>query len=209
MVDEPNETGLGPDGMVPPWPFAPTWNQQPMPPCRLCGAAFAAHLDGWCPQPAQPWAAGFQGTVPTYAYWAPALGGPPPALPMAGPRPPRNHWLRRYPLLMTAIMLIVALLSFGIVHEVSHVNAQHSGNGRACSAYWNVTKATNASDVAAEVAGWRNLQVLAPRIGDPTLAAAVQAFEQDLYYADFTDAQIASADIAAACTALGFGNPGS
>ena len=208
MVDEPNETGPAPDGIVPPWSSAPTWNQQPMPPCRLCGAAFAAHLDGWCPQPVPPWGAGFQG-APPYAYWAAPLGSPPYAPAIAGRRPHRNGRLRRTSLLTGAIMLIVALLSFGIVHQVSHVMAQHSGNGRACAAYGNVVKATNASDTTAEIAAWQRLRVLAPRIGDPTLAAAVQAFDLDLYYADYADAQIASAAIGAACTSLGFGHPGS
>lgn len=44
-----------PDGMAPgdfgrPRGPAPTSNQQPMPPCTRCGAPFAAHASGVCPQ---------------------------------------------------------------------------------------------------------------------------------------------------------------
>ena len=214
MGGQPNDTGFGPDGMVPPWQ-SPPWNQQSMPPCSLCGAAFDAHLGGVCPQTspttesatAPQWGAGFQDTG-QYASWAPPVGGSPFVPQAAGPRPAWDYWPRRHPWLTGAIMLLVVLLSVGTAREVSHVVAQNSGNGRACSVYWNTTAAANAFNIEAELAGWQTLQADAPRITDPTLSAAVQAFDTDLFYSDLFDAETASNAIGVACTALGFGNPG-
>ena len=198
MVDEPNETSPGADGGVPRWAPGPAWDSQPMPPCKLCGAAFAAHVDGTCPQ--------------TWAYWAPPQGGPP-FLP-ATVRPQRrwDDWLRRYPLLVPAILLIALLAGLGVrigtVHEVSHqAAAPVNGNATACSYYWGITSATATTDILAQAGGWQALLDAAPGITDPALAQAVQAFDQDLYYADYADAVTGSIAIGKACTALGYGNP--
>ena len=203
---EPNETGLGPDGMVASWQPAPSWNPQPMPPCSLCGAAFDAHPGGLCPRTgpstesitAQQWATG----------WAPPPGGSAFVPQLAGQRPMRDNWLRRHPWVTGVFSLLLVLVSVGTFREVSHVVAQNSGNGRACSAYWNMTQAYNAYDMGAEAAGWQALEAAAPRISDPTLSAAVQAFNVDLFYSDWGDAGTSADDIGTACTALGFGFPG-
>jgi hypothetical protein len=213
---EPNETGLGPDGMVPPWQSAPSWNQQGMPPCSLCGAAFDAHLGGMCPRPgpgtenvtAPQWPTGVHGADQQYASWAPPLGGPPFVPAMAGPRPTWDHWPRRHPWLTGVITLLLVLVSVGTFRVVSHAVAQDSGNGRACSQYWNMVKAANAYDIGSEVAGWQALQTAAPKITDPTLLTAVNAFNVDLFYSDMADAGTASDAIGSACAALGFGYPG-
>jgi len=187
---EPDETGLGPEGSA--------WNQQPMPACGRCGAAFAAHADGICPQ--------------TWAYWAPPQGGPPFVPATVRPQPRWDDWLRRYPLLVPAIILIVLLaglgIRIGIVHEVSHQAAPPpNGNATACSYYWGITDAAGTSDLGAQAAGWPALQAAASGITDPALSRAVQAYDQDLYYADYADAVTGSTAIGRACTALGYGNP--
>ncbi len=215
-VGEPDQAGLRPGGMVPPWPAMPPGNQQPMPPCSRCGAAFGAHLDGRCPQTgvgaenvtAPQWE-GSQGTTPPYAHWAPPLGGPPPVPQLAGPKPPWRNWPRRHPLLTGAIMLIVLLVSIGIVHEVSQAVGQTAnGNATACSDYWNMTNAADSYDLGAEAAGWRDLQAAAPGITSPALSAAVQAFDEDLNSDDTVDAETASIAVGTACTTLGYGDPG-
>jgi hypothetical protein len=220
---EPNQTGLGPDGMVPPWQPVPPGNQQPMPPCYRCGAAFAAHLDGRCPQTgasagsvtAQPWAAGIPGTTQPYAYWVPPLGGPPPVPQLAGSEP--RNWPRRHPLVTGAIMLIVLLVSAGIVHEVSRAAGQTTsrttsqaanGNAAACSDYWNMANAGDAYDVGGMGGAWQDLRAAAPGITDPALFTAVQAFDADLSTGDTVDAGTESFTIGTTCTALGYVNPG-
>jgi hypothetical protein len=206
---EPGETGLRPDGTVPPW--------QPMPPCNRCGAAFAAHLDGRCPQAgaatqpvtAQQWAAGIQGSGQPFASWVPPLGGPSPAL--AGPRPSWRSWPRRHRLLTGAIMLVVLLISIGIVREVSLAMsqpAQANGNATACTDFWRMTDAGDMYDGGGLAAGWQDLQAAAPGITSPGLSTPVGAFVADLRNGDTVDAGTESFVIAAACTALGYGNPG-
>jgi hypothetical protein len=197
-IGEPNETGLGPDGTVP-----TAWNQQAMPPCHLCGAAFAAHPGGMCPQ---------IGTGQPYAYWAAPVGGPAMVPQTSRPRP-WNDWLRRYPVLTGALMLLALLagigISAGVVHETSHqAPSLNNGNATACAYYWGITNATATDDIGAEAAGWPALQAAWAGITDPKLSAAVQAFDQQLYYADFSDAQTTATAIGSACAALGYGNPG-
>ncbi len=180
---------------------------QPMPPCGRCGAAFAAHVDGMCPQ------AG--GAGQPFASWVPQLGGPY-APQMARPRPAWDDWLRRYPWLTGGMLLIVLLAGVGIgvgtVHDVSHqvvarAVAQPNGNSTACSYYWGIANSAGTNNVEAEAAGWPALQAAAGGVTNPALAIAVQAYDQDLYYADFADAQTQASAIGAACTALGYGNP--
>jgi hypothetical protein len=196
-------------------------NQQPMPPCHRCGAAFAAHLDGRCPQTgpttenltAPQWAG-----IPPYAYWAAPPGGPPPAPALAAPEPPWRDWPRRHPLLAGAIMVVVLLATGGIVLAVSQAGSQTtatqatasqatSGDATACSAYWNMTD-TDPYEVWGEVAGWQDLEAAAPGITNPALSRAVQGFDEDLNNNDLFDSGPASVEIGAVCTELGYGNPG-
>jgi len=178
-----------------------------MPPCGVCGAAFAAHVDGACP------AAGFQGAGQPFTSWAPPPGGPPYEPQMAGPRPSWDDWLRRYPVLVGAIVLVVLLAGVGIgvgaVHAASHrAAAQPNGNSTACSYYWGIASSASTNNIEAEAAGWPALQAAASGITNPALASAVQTYDQDLYWADFTDAEADAGAIGSACTALGYGNPG-
>lgn len=195
-------------------------NQEPMPPCHGCGAAFAAHVDGRCPQTgpvtenvtAPQWA-GIQGTAPPYAYWAAPPGGAPPMPQVAGPEPPWRSWPRQHPLLTGAIMLIVLLASGGIVLKVSQASSQTvasraaNGNATACSDYWYMSD-TDPYDAWGDAAGWRDLEDAAPGITNPALWRAVQGFDEDLSNDDVFDAGPASLEIGTACTALGYGNPG-
>ena len=206
-VGEPNETSIGPDGMVPPWQAVPPGNQQPMHPCHRCGAAFAAHLDGMCPQAGPgaenvtaPYWAGFAGTAPPYAYWA-------------GPKPAWHHWPRRHPLLTGAVMLFALLLSIGTVYEVSQASGQTTsqatnGNAMACGAYWKLANSVGVYDMGDAAAGWQALEAAAPAITNPALSAAVHAFDEDLSSNDMFDAATSSTAIGTACTTLGYGNPG-
>jgi hypothetical protein len=205
---EPGETGLRPDGTVPPW--------QPMPPCHRCGAAFAAHLDGRCPQigatqpvTAQQWAAGVQGSGQPFAPWVPPLGGPPPMPALAGPRPSWGSWPRRHRLLTGAIMLVVLLISIGTVREVSLATsqpAQANGNATACTDFWRMAAVGDYG--GGLLAGWQGLQAAAPGITSPALSTPVRAFVADLQSGDTVDAGTESIAVATACTALGYGNPG-
>jgi hypothetical protein len=214
----PGETGPGPDGAAPPWP--------PMPPCHRCGAAFAAHLDGRCPetgtatqqtgtatQPvtAQQWAAGIQGSGQPSASWVPPPGGPHPTPAPGGPRPSWRSWPRRHRLLTGAIMLIVLLISAGIVRAVSLAMsqpAQANGNATACTDFWRMAGAGGMYDGGGLLAGWQDLQAAAPGITSPALSTPVGAFVADLRSGDTVDAGTESFAIATACTALGYGNPG-
>ncbi len=223
-VGEPPETSLGPDGTVPPWPAGPAGSYQPMPPCHRCGAAFAAHLDGRCPQTgasaenvtAQQWATGIQGTAPPYAYWAPPLGGPAAVARLAEPGPPWRNWPRRHPAVTGAIMLIVLLASAGIVHEVGRAVSQTTraasqtadGNAAACSAFWNMTNTGDGYDIGGMTGAWRDLQAAASGITNPALFTAVQAFDRDISIGDTFDAGTESITVGTACTTLGYGDPG-
>ena len=123
---EPDETGVRPDGMGHPWHPASPGNQQPMPPCSRCEAAFAAHLDGRCPQTqattdrvaAQQWAARMQGTGQPSASWALPPSGPALVPQLVGPRLPRRNWPRRHPWLIGAIVLAALLMGLGIIKVV-------------------------------------------------------------------------------------------
>jgi hypothetical protein len=216
-VGGPGETGLRPDGAVPPW--------QPMPPCHRCGAAFAAHLDGRCPQPvattqpvtaqqaqqAQQWAGGIPAAGQPFVSWVPPAGGAPPGAALAGPKPSWPTWPRRHRLLTGAIMLIVLLISFGIVRVVSQAAsqpAQANGNATACTDFWRMTDAGDMYDAGGLAAGWQDLQAAAPGITSPALSAPVGAFVADLSSGDTVDAGTESIAVATACTALGYGNPG-
>jgi hypothetical protein len=192
-------------------------NQPPMPPCHRCGAAFAAHLDGRCPQTgpatenltAPQWSG-----IPPYAYWVTPPGGLPSAPAPAAPRPPWRTWPRRHPLLTGAIMLVVLLASGGIVLTVSQTTASQAtarqaadGDATACSIYWNMAD-TDPYDAWGQAAGWRDLEAAAPGITNPALWRAVQGFDEDLSNNDVFDAGPASLEIGTACAALGYGNPG-
>ena len=124
---EPDETGVGPDGMGHPW--QPLWpeNQQPRPPCSRCGAAFAAHLDGRCPKTqtaadrvaVQQRAARIQGTGQASVSWAPPPGDSMLVPQMAVPRLPGRNWPRRHLWLISAIVLAALLMGLAIIKVVA------------------------------------------------------------------------------------------
>jgi hypothetical protein len=178
-VGEPDETGIRPDGTVPTW--------QPMPACTSCGAAFAAHVDGRCPQ--------------TLITWAP---------------PPRRGWLPRHWLLASAIVLLALLVGVGVgsVSLTSHTShtsrvavsqaVPADGNAIACSDFGQLN-AVNPYNIGAEAVLWQKLRTAAPQITDPALSAAVAAFNSDLSRGDTLDAGgSASTAIETACAALGY-----
>jgi hypothetical protein len=121
--------------------------------------------------------------------------------------PPWYYWPRRHLLLTGAILLAALLVGVGVgtlnVSSVSHPN----GNATACGDYWKIED-TNPYNIWAEAAGWQDLQAASSGITDPTLSAAVAAFNADLSRADSADAESASTGIETACTALGYSDPG-
>lgn len=83
---KPDEPSGRPEATRQPWQPVSPRNQQPMPACRDCGAAFAAHVDGKCPQTeaaadrvtAPQWGTSMSGTSWQSAPWAAPLSEPTP-----------------------------------------------------------------------------------------------------------------------------------
>jgi hypothetical protein len=207
---EPNETTVRPDGMGQLWQPPQPRNQQPPPPCFRCGAPFAAHLDGRCPQPpaattdrtiAEQSGVIMPGTGQPPTPWTSPPGAPPPAPRTAALKPRAVNWVRRHRLLTGAIVLVALLLGIGVINEVG----KPSGNAVACSDYWSIKDTTNTAD---QVAGLYKLQSAAAGITNSGLSVAVNAFNEDVNNNDTTDASNASIAIGTACTALGYNNPG-
>lgn len=150
---EPNETTVRPDGMGQPWQPPLPGNQQPLPPCFRCGAPFAAHRDGRCPQPPAATTdraiAEQSGVIMPGAGqpapWTLPPGAPPPAPRTAALKPGAVDWVRRHRLLTGAIVLVALLLGIGIINEVG----KPSGNAVACSDYWSIKDTTNTADQVA------------------------------------------------------------
>jgi hypothetical protein len=155
--------------------------QQPMPPCHRCGAAFAAHLDGRCPQ---------AGPVTEWRHW-----------------PRRYPLLTGAVMLLVLLASAGIVLKFSQTSSPTTASQVTNGNATACSDYWNMTD-TDPYDAWGQAAGWRDLEDAAPGITDPALWRAVQGLDEDLTNDDVFDAGPASIQVGTACMALGYGNPG-
>jgi hypothetical protein len=92
---KPDEPSVRPEATRQPWQPVSPRNQQPMPACRRCGAAFAVHVDDKCPQTeaaadrvtAQQWGTSMQGTSWQSVPWAPPLSEPTPISETLGSKP--------------------------------------------------------------------------------------------------------------------------
>lgn len=214
--------GIRSGGSRQPWGWEPPSDQQPMPPCGRCGAPFAAHVSGTCPQvrtsvdgdmTQQPGFAGSwqqtgaaltQEAPQPYASWAPPSRGLPGGPQLAGVVPRPRSWLRRHPWLTALIAFVVLFAVSGITIKALN---QPNGNAAACSDYWSI-KNNSGSDTATAATSWHNLQTVAPEITNSGLATAVGAFNEAMNNDETTDASTASIAIGTACAALGYSNPG-
>lgn len=133
-ANRPDETSARPDGIEQPWQPAPR-NPQHMLPCNRCGAAFAAHIDGRCPQPetatervvAQQWAAIVQTTSQPSAPWPPPPGSPPSAPQMVGSKPLRHKWVSPKKFLFglaVVVLLLIIVAKLGQPSQQSSLSSQ-------------------------------------------------------------------------------------
>jgi hypothetical protein len=176
----PDQTSTASDGMIQPWqPMSPL-NQAAVPPCARCGAAYAAHLEGRCP---------------TAGSWD---------------KPPRRDWPTRHPWYTAAILLVALLGGIGVgTVSVSHTTytIHSTGNAQACYAYWQLRDSAYSFEYPASTVEWYKLQAAAPRVTDPMLSNAIQAFNENLLSSDLADAVNFAADIEAVCNSLGYPDP--
>ena len=138
------------------------------------------------------------------AYAAHVEGRCPPAERQA----PRRDWPTRHPWYTAAILLVALMGGIGVgAVSVNHIN-YNTPNAHACYAYWQLKDSEYAIIYPAESEPWHQLVVDAPEITDPTLSNAVQVFNDELWIADWPDAQTTAITIESSCNAMGYTDPG-